>query len=115
MLRFVILTHDFPELHWDLMLEQGDVLRTWRLAKPPAVGVAIEAEPLPDHRRHYLDYEGAVSGGRGNVARFAAGHYVLELEKPGELLVRLHCDGLPPSVILRRDADEKWSVRFANS
>ena len=36
--RFVILEHDHPRLHWDLMLQTGDALRTWRLASPPTRG-----------------------------------------------------------------------------
>jgi hypothetical protein len=71
--RFVVLEHDRPVLHWDLMLEAGDVLQTWRLAKPPALGCAIEATALPDHRRIYLDYEGPISGDRGMVRRWDAG------------------------------------------
>ena len=73
--RFVILEHDHPVLHWDLMLEAGDVLQTWRLAQSPKVGVAIGAMALGDHRRAYLDYEGPVSGGRGVVQRWDAGEF----------------------------------------
>jgi hypothetical protein len=73
--RFVILEHDHPELHWDLMLEAGGVLRTWRLAQPPTAGAAIKAVALGDHRLHYLDYEGPVSGGRGTVTRWDRGTY----------------------------------------
>src|SRR2546429_613448 len=43
--RFVILEHDHPELHWDLMLEAGPVLRTWPLAAPPQPGGASAAPP----------------------------------------------------------------------
>src|SRR4051794_8490712 len=53
--RFVILEHDHPVLHWDFMLEVGDVLRTWRLAAPPAAGMTVPAEPSFDHRKLYLD------------------------------------------------------------
>ena len=73
--RFVILEHDHPELHWDLMLETGTVLRTWRLAQPPTAGGAVAAMALADHRLHYLDYEGPVSGGRGTVRRWDCGEY----------------------------------------
>jgi hypothetical protein len=74
--RFVILEHDHPELHWDLMLESGDVLRTWRLLRPPDTpGETIDAIAIGDHRKAYLDYEGPVSGGRGNVKRWDAGEY----------------------------------------
>jgi hypothetical protein len=71
--RFVILTHDHPFVHWDLMLEANGVLRTWRLLAEPQPECIIAAEPLPDHRLHYLDYEGPVSGGRGTVSRWDHG------------------------------------------
>jgi hypothetical protein len=74
--RFVILEHDHPELHWDLMLESGGMLRTWRLARPPQTpGEPIDALALPNHRLYYLDFEGPVSGGRGNVQRWDTGQY----------------------------------------
>jgi hypothetical protein len=74
MRRFVILEHDYPALHWDLMLEAGGVLQTWRLANPPAPGSnSIAATALGDHRILYLDYEGPVSGNRGIVKRWDAG------------------------------------------
>jgi hypothetical protein len=75
MSRYVILMHDHPFLHWDLMLEDGNVLRTWRLLQVPAAGRTAKAEQLADHRLAYLDYEGPVSGGRGNVARWDHGTY----------------------------------------
>lgn len=73
--RFVLLEHDHPFLHWDLMLECGAVLRTWRLAEMPGAAGSIAVEALPDHRRRYLDYEGPVSGGRGHVRRIDAGTF----------------------------------------
>jgi hypothetical protein len=73
--RFVILEHDHPSLHWDLMLEEEGVLRTWRLDTPPAAGTAVRAEPSFDHRLLYLDYEGPISGGRGQVVRRDRGTY----------------------------------------
>lgn len=76
--RFVILEHDHPALHWDLMLEVGDVLQTWRLARAPERGRDIEATPLGGHRRMYLDYEGPVSGDRGTVKRWDAGEFTEE-------------------------------------
>lgn len=74
-MRFVILEHDHPVLHWDLMLESDGVLQTWRLADMPAPGKPIEATALGDHRLLYLDYEGPVSGNRGTVRRWDAGTY----------------------------------------
>jgi hypothetical protein len=73
--RFVLLEHDHPTLHWDLMLECGDALRTWRLDRVPTVAATISVEPLPDHRLAYLEYEGPVSGDRGTVRRVDAGKF----------------------------------------
>jgi hypothetical protein len=75
MLRWVILTHDHPYLHWDFLLEADGVLRAWRLAAAPEPGRTISATAIPDHRLMYLDYEGPVSGDRGAVTRWDAGMY----------------------------------------
>lgn len=112
--RFVLLYHDCPPdyvrpSHWDLMLESGDVLRTWALVNLPpswaiwhtrtaeqfpacaaaADGENVSAEPLGDHRREYLDFEGDVSGGRGRVVRIARGEYSLQEETASNALVSL--------------------------
>ena len=73
--RFVVLEHDWPTLHWDFLLESGSVLRAWRLLAEPGPGCDVAAEPNADHRLLYLDYEGPVSGGRGNVRQWDAGTF----------------------------------------
>ncbi|WP_146590028.1 DNA polymerase ligase N-terminal domain-containing protein [Posidoniimonas polymericola] len=83
--RYVLLRHECPPdyrvgSHWDLMLERDGVLLTWSLPRLPArwggsSGDEIEAERLPDHRLAYLDYEGPVSGSRGEVRRVVAGEF----------------------------------------
>jgi len=66
--RFALLIHDHPFLHWDLLFENGDACRTWRLlTAPDSIIDRIPAEKLVDHRLMYLDYEGPVSGDRGSV------------------------------------------------
>ena len=75
--RFVLLEHDHPVLHWDFMLERGSVLRTRRLDRMPGSASEISAEPLPDHRVAYLDYEGPVSDDRGSVQRVDRGDFEL--------------------------------------
>jgi hypothetical protein len=87
--RFVVLEHDHPHRHWDLMLEAGAALRTWRLAAPPAPGLAVAAEASFDHRPVYLDYEGPVSGGRGSVVRWDAGTFAIEEESQERFVLRL--------------------------
>jgi hypothetical protein len=114
--RFVILQHDHPFVHWDLMLEAGEVLRTWRLAAPPLSGTEpIAATPLGDHRKLYLDYEGPVSGGRGEVTRWDAGWYQ---ELAGEVRsgrsVRVHLQGkrVVGPALLEPGPEEGWTFRF---
>lgn len=87
--RYVILSHDHPVPHFDLMLEAGLALRTWRLPSAPRPGQILAAEPLPDHRLTYLDYEGPVSGGRGTVRQWDAGCYDVLAETSSVLAVLL--------------------------
>ncbi len=81
--RFVVLLHESPRgVHWDLMLETGDRLATWDVTpvcEPDALNrlesFRCRAVRLPDHRVAYLDYEGPVSGNRGNVRQLDAGSF----------------------------------------
>ncbi len=82
--RFAILEHtDAPDdpagRHYDLLLEAGDVCRTWRLAELPAPGgPPVTAVELPPHRLAWLDHvAGEVSGGRGYARRITAGEYAV--------------------------------------
>jgi hypothetical protein len=110
--RFVVLEHDHPFVHWDLMLEVGESLRTWRLAAPPAAGAEVEATPLGDHRRLYLDYEGPVSGDRGRVIRWDQGSFVWESEGEGLVAVRLDGARLKGLLRLQRRTAELWAASF---
>ncbi len=76
-LRFVILRHDHPYLHWDFLLEreQHDALESWRLLREPLFDEWVLAESLPDHRIAYLTYEGPVTGGRGSVSQVHSGTF----------------------------------------
>jgi len=118
--RFVILLHEMPAdaerpTHWDFMLEQDGVLRTWALEQPPAPGVVGFAQQLPDHRIAYLDYEGPVSQNRGQVARWDAGSYTIERESDRELVVHLAGNRLRGRIALTRAASDAhfWSVAFS--
>jgi DNA polymerase Ligase (LigD) len=113
--RYVILRHECPEdykpgVHWDLMLEFGDALRTWALAEEPTPGVPIAAEELPDHRLAYLDYEGPISGDRGTVRRWDAGRFELLSESRLEIHIRLAGDRVAGEARLTRATGNarKW-------
>jgi hypothetical protein len=106
--QYVILEHDHPFPHWDLMLEAGAVLRTWRLLALPGVGATVLAEALADHRRDYLDYEGPVSGDRGRVVRWDSGNYQVERDTGEELLISLNGTRLRGTGQLRKKGDGEW-------
>jgi hypothetical protein len=111
--RFVVLQHDSPrDLHWDFMLETGSVLSTWALAAPPLASPRIDARRLPDHRLDYLDYEGPVSGQRGNVSCWDRGNYEMEHETESELVVTLSGAKLSGQAHLRRVAQESDQWHF---
>lgn len=110
--RFVILEHDWPARHWDFLLEAGEALRAWRLLAEPAMGKEIPAEPNFDHRLLYLDYEGTVSGGRGNVTRWDAGLFEWVEETPERVVVMLRGTKLAGCIELRQ-TPEGWVARFA--
>jgi hypothetical protein len=109
--RYVILEHDHPVLHWDFLLEAGEVLRAWRLAEPPWVGVTVAATANFDHRLFYLDYEGPVSGNRGTVTRWDGGTYLQARETEDKRLVlQLAGQRLRGTVILEHLGDQEWSL-----
>jgi hypothetical protein len=110
--RFVLLSHDFPKQHWDLMLEAGSSLRTWRLPAMLSLGCDLPIEALPDHRLAYLDYEGPVSGGRGMVSRCDAGRFEWLADAPDRVVVRLRGKDLAGVVVIAREADVRWRLTF---
>lgn len=89
--RYVVLHHTgYGEDHFDLMIESSaDAagLLAWRTPVwPLRDGASLRA--LGQHRRAYLDYEGRVSGGRGEVRRVARGTCVIASEVGGTVRVR---------------------------
>jgi hypothetical protein len=112
--RYVILEHDRPSLHWDLMLEAGDSLRTWRLAAPPQAGKVVAATATLDHRRRYLDYEGPVSGNRGCVVRWDHGTFSWQKAENDHLAVELNGVRLRGSLVLKRANTEEWALTIGS-
>jgi hypothetical protein len=111
--RFVILEHDWPIRHWDLLLEDGDVLLAWRLLAEPAAGTTVPAERNADHRKLYLDYEGPVSGNRGTVTRWDAGEFEWVTRAEGEWMVRAEGERICGEIRLARDAVVFSEARFS--
>ena len=137
--RFVVLYHDCPPgharpSHWDLMFEQGDILRTWALAKLPTdwhpiveatrslpVGCRdcaeinqVSAEQLADHRRHYLEYEGPISGGRGQISRVEEGTFEVRADLPDQWQVHVNGGHLLGTITLAREMPNAnhWQLTY---
>lgn len=113
--RYVILEHDHPQLHWDFMLEAGDVLRTWRLGAQPQPGQLVAALALGNHRAVYLDYEGQVSGNRGRVQRWDAGTFSWLRDDSGSVEVLLRGRRLHGRAVLTRIQGDEWSFKLGDT
>ncbi len=78
-MRFVIhehQRHDDP-VHWDLMLEYGEALKTFRLNCAPRdlPHRPCLVTPIFDHDTRFLTYEGPVQKGLGQVKQVDSGTY----------------------------------------
>ena len=76
--RFVIQKHSRgDDVHWDLMLEAGPVLETWRLDKSPQelLRSPAGAEKIFDHPLKFLTYEGPVNQGQSQACIVESGTY----------------------------------------
>ncbi|OQA00391.1 MAG: hypothetical protein BWY69_01737 [Planctomycetes bacterium ADurb.Bin401] len=88
--RFVIHKHMRGEdIHWDLMIEWGDVLKTWRLENPPEKLTGdfdklspgkTKATPIQDHDKKFLTYQGPVNNGTGTAEIVDEGTCTIELD-----------------------------------
>lgn len=112
--RFVILHHfGCGRPHWDFMLEQDESLATWKVYHDLLEVGKEEWELLRigDHRPAYLDYEGAVSGRRGEVRRVCSGTYALHEKKSQAWMIRLRSAELAGEFELREADGERWLMR----
>jgi len=120
----VELRHTLPNGSWhiDWMLatdsEGAQPLVTFRARQPIhelSTGITIDLERIGDHRPAFLEYEGRVTGGRGEVVRVARGsierwerngdRWVLEVSwealSGGRAIQRLE---------VYREAGDRWRV-----
>jgi hypothetical protein len=119
MLRFVLLEHAWNGVHWDFMLETGEVLRTWAIDAPIVAGRELPARALGDHRKLYLEYEGQISGNRGRVRRVDAGTFRILVWSADHVRVEVAGSQLAGEVDLRAGALEpgaasSWIFRMGN-
>ncbi len=81
--------------HVDLLLEDGESCRTWRLCSVPLPnGPSLKATPLPRHRLIWLERtSAAVSGGRGWGRRIVGGTFQGVLPDNPKALIRVELRG----------------------
>jgi len=119
-MRFTISHHTGSKDgdHYDLMLEHGDTLKTWRLANT-AFLVSQVARQIKDHRKTYLDYEGDVSGDRGKVKIWDTGAYTIDEWRDDRIQVALVGKSLKTRLCLTlgpkhpEDTDPRWNISDA--
>lgn len=118
-MRFTVLYHVLPATadrpaHWDFLVEVGNALATWAIEQPPDQPGAQPAHKLPDHRPLYLDYEGPVSGGRGDVSQWDTGTCEIEQRSVEQLVYRLQGTMLRgrASLTLIDPANNVWEWEF---
>ena len=116
--RWVILQHTLAKeslegLHFDLLLEDAEYCRTWRLPYIPIVdGPSVEAVPLPPHKLYWLDREESfVSGGRGWAKRIVSGSFSGSLpSKDLEFVsIEIHSNSLCGLLVLKNDLCQIFS------
>lgn len=109
--QFVLLFHNHPEPHYDLMLEEENHLQTWRLSKNLNANLFI-AERIQDHRMDYLDYEGPISGDRGSVKRIDRGTYKISAWTEEFILLELDGQSFKGDLNLDRLGPDTWGGTF---
>jgi len=116
--RFVVQEHETPSgVHWDLMLEQDDILMTFRLEESPqeAARHPIEAEKIFDHPLRFLSYEGPVQQGTGRVRIVDRGTYRLDNQEEDLLVLELNGAVLRGDYTLGRTEDAVWRFTIGSS
>lgn len=110
---FVVLRHEQRDgVHFDVMIQHGDALATWKCAAPPEQGGPLACERIGDHRLAYLTYEGPISGDRGSVTRHDAGTCDVIAWEAARVEVVFRGTRLVGTVVFTRRAagDQSWTL-----
>ena len=116
MLNFVIQKHtkQGEPTHWDLMLEQDNVLKTYRLNLPPEdiAQNPAAAAAINDHQKRFLTYEGPVNKGLGQVKIADKGTYKSLKQTKDQWDLILHGQILKGTYQLIQAPNQTWSFKI---
>ncbi|WP_320663502.1 hypothetical protein [Prochlorococcus sp. MIT 1223] len=108
--RWVLLKHinapdDQKKIHFDLLIEDRNACRTWKLLEIPVLdGKKVEAIHSPLHKLQWLEKkEAQVSGGRGWASRIESGVFIgqLPIERLDELSVQLQSKTICGYIVIK--------------
>ncbi len=98
-------------MHWDVMVQCGDVLWTWRAAcVPTASAASLPLEKIADHPLRFLTYEGPVQNHTGQVRRIDAGACLLK-KKSNSLCIDFQGQLLRGAFVLENIGASGWVLR----
>ncbi|MCL4430505.1 MAG: non-homologous end-joining DNA ligase [Chloroflexi bacterium] len=106
-LIYVIQEHHARQLHWDLRLENGGVLKSWAVPKgiPETSNVRHLAVETEDHPYEYASFEGEIPKGQygaGTVKIWDKGNFEVKLWEKDKIEVTLHGQRLEGRYVLVR-------------
>ena len=95
--KWVLLRHtgspdDSRGIHFDLLLEDSDFCRTWRLSDIPLLdGPYVDSVPIQSHSLDWLDIEEKLlSGNRGVATRIKKGVFLQSLPRIERSFINLY-------------------------
>jgi hypothetical protein len=115
--KFVIQEHSSgSDVHWDFMLESGDILQTYRLDKAPneALHLAVNATKIFDHPLRFLTYEGPVNKGHGDVRIAESGTYKIVHQAHNQIKLDLSGKILKGNFTLNHIEGDNWQFGKSN-
>ena len=114
-LPMVLLEHcvSGTEVHLDWMIARSSEgpLASWRIGAWPDPGQVIHGlEPMADHDRRWLTYQGVVSRGRGQAVQLDTGLLLAQEAVDGGWSLDLRWRGSGPQQVLLSPSAGGWSL-----